>query len=84
MPFVRHRSRCGAFMESAIKKRSAVVGDRKTSVSLENEFWEALKDIAQSQHMPLSALLAKIKAEHQQNGMSSAIRVFILNHYRKQ
>jgi len=33
--------------------------------------------------MPLSALLAKIKAEHQQNGMSSAIRVFVLNHYRK-
>jgi predicted DNA-binding ribbon-helix-helix protein len=71
-------------MESAIKKRSIVIGSRKTSVSLENEFWEALKDIAQSRRIPLSALVETIKAEHQQNGLSSAIRVFILNHYRKQ
>jgi predicted DNA-binding ribbon-helix-helix protein len=71
-------------MESAIKKRSIVIGSRKTSVSLENEFWEALKDIAQSRRIPLSALVATIKAEHQQNSLSSAIRVFILNRYRKQ
>jgi predicted DNA-binding ribbon-helix-helix protein len=71
-------------VEPAVKKRSVVVGRRKTSTSLENEFWEALREIAQSRKMPLSALLATIKTEHQQNNLSSAIRVFILNHYRKQ
>jgi Uncharacterized protein related to arylsulfate sulfotransferase involved in siderophore biosynthesis len=70
-------------MQSVVKKRSVMVGGHKTSISLENEFWEALREIAQSQQMPLSALLAAIKAEQRQNSLSSAIRVFVLNHYRK-
>src|ERR1017187_186935 len=70
-------------MEPAVKKRSVVVGGHKTSTSLENEFWEALREIAQSQQMSLSKLLAAIKAEQRQNSLSSAIRVFVLNHYRK-
>lgn len=71
-------------LDSAVKKRSIVVGSRKTSASLENEFWDALRDVAQLRKTTLSALLETIKATHQQNGLSSAIRVFILNHYRKQ
>jgi predicted DNA-binding ribbon-helix-helix protein len=69
-------------VQSAVKRRSVVVGGRKTSTSLENEFWEALRDIAQSRQMPLSSLLAAIKAEYRQNSLSSAIRIFVLNHYR--
>jgi predicted DNA-binding ribbon-helix-helix protein len=71
-------------VESAVKKRSVVINRRKTSTSLENEFWEAFRDIAQSRQMPLSALLATIKTEYQKSSLSSAIRVFVLNHYRKQ
>ena len=71
------------FVESVVKKRSVVVGGRKTSTSLEDEFWEALREIAQSQQMPLSKLLVAIKGEQRQNSLSSAIRVFVLNHYRK-
>jgi len=69
-------------VQSAVKKRSVDVSGRKTSVSLENEFWEALRDIAQSQQMPLSAMLAAIKDKYRQNNLSSAIRIFVLNHYR--
>jgi predicted DNA-binding ribbon-helix-helix protein len=69
-------------MQSVIKKRSVEVSGCETSVSLENEFWEALRDIAQSQQMPLSAMLAVIKDKYQQNNLSSAIRLFVLNHYR--
>jgi predicted DNA-binding ribbon-helix-helix protein len=69
-------------MQSVIKKRSVKVSGRKTSVSLENEFWEALRDIAQSQQMPLSAMVAAIKNKYQQDNLSSAIRLFVLNHYR--
>ena len=70
-------------MEPVVKKRSVVVGGRKTSTSLEDEFWEALREIAQSQQISLSKLLAAIKSEQRQNSLSSAIRVFVLNHYRK-
>jgi predicted DNA-binding ribbon-helix-helix protein len=69
-------------VQSAVKKRSVDVSGRQTSVSLENEFWEALRDIAQSQQMPLSAMLAAIKDKYRQNSLSSAIRIFVLNHYR--
>jgi predicted DNA-binding ribbon-helix-helix protein len=69
-------------MQSVVKKRTVVVGGRKTSVSLEDEFWETLRDIAQSQQMPLSAVLAAIKDKYRQNSLSSAIRLFVLNHYR--
>ena len=71
------------FVEPVVKKRSVVVGGRKTSTSLEDEFWEALREIAQSQQISLSKLLAAIKPEQRQNSLSSAIRVFVLNHYRK-
>jgi predicted DNA-binding ribbon-helix-helix protein len=83
MPFVHHCSLVMAFVETVVKKRSIVVGGHKTSTSLENEFWEALREIAQSRQMTLSALLATIKAGPQQGGLSSAIRVFVLDHYRK-
>src|ERR1035438_10545294 len=69
-------------VQSVIKRHSVVVGSRKTSISLEDEFWEALRDIAQSQQMPLSAKLAAIKDKYRQNSLSSAIRLFVLNHYR--
>ena len=69
-------------VQSVIKRHSVVVGGRKTSISLEDEFWEALRDIAQSQQMPLSAMLAAIKDKYRQNSLSSAIRLFVLNHYR--
>ena len=72
-----------AFVESVNRKRSIVVGGHKTSASLETEFWEALRDIAKLRQMTLSALLATIKAGPRQGGFSSAIRVFVLNHYRK-
>ena len=68
-------------MKSSIVKRSVVIGGHKTSVSLEDPFWTDLKTIAHSQHMTLSALLAQIDDTREQSNLSSAIRVFVLNHF---
>ena len=69
-------------MKSAIVKRSIVLGGHKTSVSLENEFWEGLREMAEGQKTTMSMLLQKIDAERQQANLSSAIRLFVLDHYR--
>jgi predicted DNA-binding ribbon-helix-helix protein len=69
-------------MKSAILKRSIVVAGHKTSVSLEDAFWDGLKEIGRERHMTLSDLVAAIDAERQHRNLSSAIRLFVLDFYR--
>jgi predicted DNA-binding ribbon-helix-helix protein len=68
--------------ESAVVKRSVVIDGHKTSVSLEDAFWSAIKDIAARRHMPLSALIATIDRHRRTSNLSSAIRLFVLEHFR--
>jgi predicted DNA-binding ribbon-helix-helix protein len=70
-------------MKSAVVKRSIKIDDKKTSVSLENEFWHGLKEIAEARQITLSHLVDTIKAGQPQGNLSSAIRVHVLNHYRE-
>jgi predicted DNA-binding ribbon-helix-helix protein len=65
-------------------KRSVVVAGRKTSVSLEGEFWKALKEIAARRNMTLSDLIATIEAKHRHGNLSSGIRLFVLNFYSEE
>ena len=69
-------------MKSPVVKRSIVITGHKTSVSLEDAFWSGLKDIAGAQNMTLSELVASIDADRRQGNLSSAIRLFVLDHYR--
>jgi predicted DNA-binding ribbon-helix-helix protein len=71
-------------VKTAITKRSVVLGGHKTSVSLEDQFWNALKEIAGVRDMTLSELVAGIDAERQHANLSSAIRLFVLHFYRDQ
>ena len=71
-------------MKSAVVKRSIVVSGHKTSVSLEDAFWKALKEIASERRIALSELVAVIDSERQHGNLSSAIRLFVLDHYRTQ
>jgi len=64
-------------------KRSISTAGHRTSVSLEDAFWEGLNEIAGVRSMSLSKLIASIDAERRGN-LSSAIRQFVLNFYRKQ
>jgi predicted DNA-binding ribbon-helix-helix protein len=69
--------------KSQVAKRSIVVGGHKTSVSLEEPFWQGLKDIASKRRQTLSELVASIDAERKFGNLSSAVRLFVLNHYQK-
>jgi predicted DNA-binding ribbon-helix-helix protein len=67
---------------SRIAKRSIYIGDRKTSVSMENDFWTALKEIAGKRR--ISELVSSINDSREYGNLSSAVRLFVLNHYRMQ
>jgi predicted DNA-binding ribbon-helix-helix protein len=67
-------------MKSSVVKHSIVIDGHKTSVSLENAFWSELKEIAHANHATLSALVAKIDATREHNNLSSAVRLFVLEH----
>ncbi|MBV8753066.1 MAG: ribbon-helix-helix domain-containing protein [Hyphomicrobiales bacterium] len=69
-------------MTSCVLKRSVVIGGRKTSVSLEDDFWTGLEEIAASRQSRRTALVAEISASPQVN-LSSAIRLFVLAYYRE-
>jgi predicted DNA-binding ribbon-helix-helix protein len=69
-------------MKSSVVKRSVVIDGHKTSVSLEDTFWDHLKEIARAQHGTLSKLIAEIDETRQYNNLSSAIRVFVFEHFR--
>ena len=71
-------------MKSPVVKRSIVLAGHKTSVSLEDEFWTGLKEIASKRLMTLSALVDSIDAHRQQGNLSSALRLFVLDFYRNQ
>ena len=64
-------------MTTEIRKRSVVIAGHATSISLEVEFWDALKAIAARRGASLNALVAEIDGERQGN-LSSALRVFVL------
>jgi predicted DNA-binding ribbon-helix-helix protein len=70
-------------MKSPVVKRSIVVAGHKTSVSLEDAFWEGLKDIAKARRVTLSDLVGSIDTEREHGNLSSALRLFVLGHYQK-
>jgi len=72
----------GRPLKSSILKRSIIIGGRKTSISLEAEFWEALKEIAKERGTTLPKLVTNIKAERQNANLSSAVRLFVLEHFQ--
>jgi predicted DNA-binding ribbon-helix-helix protein len=70
-------------MKSAVVHRSVMIAGRKTSVSLEDAFWKGLKEIAASRNKTLFDLVTEIDAGKAHGNLSSAIRVFVLDHYRQ-
>ena len=71
-------------MKSSIAKRSVIIDGHKTSVSLEDAFWGDLKNIADAQQATLSGLVAEIDRTRKHGNLSSAIRLFVLEHFRNE
>ena len=71
-------------MKSSIGKHSVVVKKRKTSISLEDDFWQSPHEIARLRCVSLSQLISSIDADRQFTNLSSAIRLFVLRFFREQ
>ena len=73
-------------MKSPVIKRSIMIAGHKTSVSLEDSFWKALKEIAKARRQSVPELIGSIDSERQMGNytgnLSLAIRVFVLDYYR--
>lgn len=70
-------------------KRSVTLAGHRTSISLEADFWAALQDIAAARQISVNALITTIDSQRpltdsKSSGLSSAVRLFVLHHYRRQ
>jgi predicted DNA-binding ribbon-helix-helix protein len=72
----------GGAKKSRVIKRSIVIAGHKTSVSLEDQFWDALREIATARGTAVGTLVSTIDCDREHNNLSSAIRLFVLDHYR--
>ena len=69
-------------MTRHILKRSIVLEGHKTSVSLEDAFWDALKDIAKWKQKTVTELVSSVNLDRKHPNLSSALRLFVLNYYQ--
>jgi predicted DNA-binding ribbon-helix-helix protein len=67
-----------------VTPHSITIVGHGTSVSLEDGFWEAIKEIAKERGTSLGDLVASIEAERRGSNLSSAIRAFVIEHYQAQ
>ena len=70
-------------MSGGIAKRSVMIAGHRTSVSLEEPFWEVLREIAAARGQSVQALIGTIDAGREGQNLSSAIRVFVLARLRE-
>ena len=69
--------------KSKVLKRSVVINGRKTSISLEQDFWMALGEIAATQNASISEVVTVIDRDRKHDNLSSAIRLYVLDYYRQ-
>ena len=69
-------------MKSLIRKHTVVINSRKTSITVEDAFWEALQEIATARGTSVANVISLIDAHHPNTNLSSAIRVTALEFYR--
>jgi predicted DNA-binding ribbon-helix-helix protein len=70
-------------INSSVIKRSIIRDGHKSSVSLEDQFWDGLREIAVRENVTVSALVGTIDHGSNRRNLSSAIRVFVLDHFRR-
>jgi predicted DNA-binding ribbon-helix-helix protein len=69
--------------KSSVKKRSVVVGGRRTSVSLEDRFWDSLRTIAEAEGKTIGVFVSDIYARGEATNLSSAIRIAVLEYVQQ-
>jgi predicted DNA-binding ribbon-helix-helix protein len=67
-----------------VNKRSITVAGHRTSISLEDPFWDALTEIAASRKTSVAALVATVDRDRgDDTNLSAALRIFALDWYRR-
>jgi predicted DNA-binding ribbon-helix-helix protein len=69
--------------KSKVLKRSIVLDGRKTSITLEEDFWTALKEIAATQNVRVSELVATVDRSRKHANLSSSLRLYVLAYYQQ-
>jgi predicted DNA-binding ribbon-helix-helix protein len=82
MPIDSDKTRSTARASRPVK-RSFTLSGHRTSISLEAAFWDALREAAAAERVPVSVLVGRIDQARGDSGLSSAVRVWVLNHYRR-
>jgi predicted DNA-binding ribbon-helix-helix protein len=77
------RTQTSRRINSLVIKRSIIRGGHKSSVSLEDPFWDGLRAIAARENVTVSRLVETIDHGRNRRNLSSAIRVFVLDHFRR-
>ena len=62
-------------------KKSLILSGHKTSVALEEDFWNALESIAKNKNTSVDSIIQKIDKDERRGSLASALRVFILNFF---
>ena len=70
-------------LDEKIVKHSVNLGGRRTSISLEPSFWDAAHVVAAEEKIPFGTLCAQINERCREGNLSSAIRVYVLDHFRR-
>lgn len=70
-------------MAARTRKHSLTIAGHRTSVSLEEPFWDALKNMARAKGVSVAELVSDIDRSRGETGLSSAIRIRLLDHYRE-
>ena len=70
--------------ERKIIKRSIRIGNHRTSISIENEFWSELENEAKKQRLSMDKLILKIDTQRPKDygNLSSFIRVWVLQKFK--
>ena len=70
-------------MSAGLTKHSVMIAGHRTSVSLEDPFWTALREVAEARGQSIQAMIGAIDAGRGGQNLSSAIRVFVLEAVRR-
>lgn len=72
------------YRRSPVIKHSITLAGNKTSVSLEDKFWDSLREIAQNENVSLQELIERINKDRIGCNLSSSARLFVLNYFKAQ
>jgi predicted DNA-binding ribbon-helix-helix protein len=76
------RRKSHRYLHSPVTKHSITLVGHKTSVTLENQFWDGLQEIAHGENVAVSTLIERIDIDRNSDNLSSAIRLYVLDYFK--